>query len=542
MQLDQIISLLSAYELVPVQLPCPSVNLLGIRVAPGRQGGTNPNLINLYTAEEFSCLSLEEDYTGSILVCDGDCSALSRSTGIPKTANVITLGRPAAKDEIADALSELFAREQLLSSGMQAMLRAQAEGKGIQRLVDVAYTILKNPIFVSDLSNKYVAAVYDENTFDPEGTFAGFILDDILYNFISSTGHGFISRNKLDEALKNRTRPLRIFHEIFQTECLFSNIRIESVVAGRIFMCAMEHPFTDADVELFSFLVNICDRELKREGGVFFNLYAQDSMCLVDLISNSYMDEVMSSRCTMVFHLKPGCRYQIAASVAQKYEPGDVAQALLMSHLHYAFPNLPLTIHDQRLVIFFPIYSDDAPGKNIRALQEFHVRHHVKFGLSNVYDHLGRSPEEFAKAVQAADLGNIFYPEQGVFQFKDMTVLELLTNYQRNHKIISLVAPEIFTIYDVDQKKGSDYLPTLSAYLRHGGRSQKICSELHIHKNTLLYRVEKLRTAFGLQLDDGEAQFRYYLSLVILRVLSIQSQVFLDEHRTDRSLPTEEQP
>lgn len=532
MQLAQIISCLDGYGPVPIQLPSPSANLLGARVTPDRAGGSNPALLHLCTEEEFSCLSLSGQYCGSILVCGGGPAVLAAHTPLPEQANVVALTRPAAKSEIADLLSEQFAQERLLPSGMQAMLRAQAEGRGIQRLIDVAYTVLKNPIFVSDLSNKYIAAVYDEDTFDPEGTFAGFILDDILYNFISSSGHHFISRNKLDEVLQNRSKPLRIFHEIFQTEALYSNIRIESVPAGRIFMCAIEHPFTEANVELFTFLVNICERELRREGSIFFDPYAQDSMCLVHLISNGYVDEVMVSRCTMLFRLKPGCRYQIAVSVAQKNGPEDAALALLMSHLHYAFPNLPLAFHQHRLVIFFPIYSDDAPAKNIALLQDFYASHHVKFGLSSVYDDLGRSPDEFEKAVETADLGNIFCPEDCVFQHKDMVVYELLTNYQRNHKIISLVSPEIFAIYDADREKGSEYLPTLVAYLRYGGRSHKICNALHIHKNTLLYRVERLRTAFGLQLDDGDAQFRYYLSLVILKVVETQH----------RALPQDQEP
>lgn len=522
MLLAQIISHLEPYGPVPIQLPNPSASLLGVRIAPGKEGGANSNLLNIYTAKEFLSLSLEEGYAGSILVCGGDASALPQCAGLPKQANAVALTKPAAKSEIADLLSELFANEQLHFSGEQALLRAQAEGRGIQHLIDVAYTILKNPLFISDLSNKYVATAYDENTFAPDSPFAGFILDDILYSSIGPGGHKFINRNKLDEALKDRSTPLRVFHKVFKTESLFSNICIENVMVGRIFMCAIEHPFTDTEVELFSFLVKLCGKEFKREGNVFFNLYARDSMCLVDLISNSYVDKVMLSRCTMFFGLKPGCRYQIAASAALKYESSDLAPALLSSHLHYAFPNLPITLHERRLIVFFPLYGDDALEKNIKALQEFYNRHHVKFGLSNIYNDLARSPKEFAQAAQAADLGTVFCPEQSVFQYKDLVVFELLTNYQRNHKIISLVAPEIIAVYEADQKKGSDYLPTLTAYLRYGGRSQKICSELHIHKNTLLYREEKLRTTFGLQLDDGDARFRYYLSLVIMRVLEVQ--------------------
>lgn len=523
MQLSQIVSCLVGYKPVAVQLPAPSEDLLGTRITPPEQpDGADSALLCLCTGAELARLALDGGYSGSILVCEGGAAVLAAPPSLPERANVIVLTRPAPKAEVADLLSQQFVRERALYSGMQTLLRAQAEGRGIQRLIDAAYTVLKNPIFVSDLSNQYIAAVYDEDTFDPEGAFAGFILDDILFNFISSSGHRFISRNKLDNALQGRSEPLRIFHEVFGTEALFANLRIENISVGRIFMCAIEHPFTDTDVELFRFLISICERELRKEDRLFFDPYAQDSMCLVNLISVSYVDEVMASRCTMFFRLKPGCRYQLAASAPLRHRPGSAVPTLLMSHLHYAFPNLPLALHRQRLVIFFPIYADEAPDQNIAALQEFYASHRVKFGLSDVYSDLGRSPEEFERAAHTADLGSFFCPENCVFQHKDLVIYELLTSYQRSQKIISLVSPEIFAICQADREKGTEYLPTLSAYLRFGGRSQKICSELHIHKNTLLYRMEKLRSTFGLQLDDGDAQFRYYLSLIILKVVETQ--------------------
>lgn len=56
-------------------------------------------------------------------------------------------------------------------------------------------------------------------------------------------------------------------------------------------------------------------------------------------------------------------------------------------------------------------------------------------------------------------------------------------------------------------------LETLSAWLRHQGRRAAIAEELHVHPQTVRYRVARLRELLGPALDDADARFALELAL-----------------------------
>ncbi|MGH2953674.1 MAG: helix-turn-helix domain-containing protein, partial [Solirubrobacterales bacterium] len=54
---------------------------------------------------------------------------------------------------------------------------------------------------------------------------------------------------------------------------------------------------------------------------------------------------------------------------------------------------------------------------------------------------------------------------------------------------------------------------TLRAWLDHHGEVAKVASELHVHPQTVRYRLGRLRERFGDALDDPAARFELSLAL-----------------------------
>ena len=63
-----------------------------------------------------------------------------------------------------------------------------------------------------------------------------------------------------------------------------------------------------------------------------------------------------------------------------------------------------------------------------------------------------------------------------------------------------------------DEKHEADLIPTLRAYLKNNGSIQKTSEEMYIHKNTILYRMNKIRELLGSDLESGEERMYYYLA------------------------------
>ncbi|HEX2233074.1 MAG TPA: helix-turn-helix domain-containing protein, partial [Thermoleophilaceae bacterium] len=54
---------------------------------------------------------------------------------------------------------------------------------------------------------------------------------------------------------------------------------------------------------------------------------------------------------------------------------------------------------------------------------------------------------------------------------------------------------------------------TLDAWLRHRGRTEEVARALHVHPQTVRYRLGRLRELFGDRLDDPEGRFELELAL-----------------------------
>ena len=59
---------------------------------------------------------------------------------------------------------------------------------------------------------------------------------------------------------------------------------------------------------------------------------------------------------------------------------------------------------------------------------------------------------------------------------------------------------------------------TLDAWLRHRGRTEAVAKALHVHPQTVRYRLGKLRELFGSRLDDPDGRFELELALRARRI------------------------
>jgi DNA-binding PucR family transcriptional regulator len=61
---------------------------------------------------------------------------------------------------------------------------------------------------------------------------------------------------------------------------------------------------------------------------------------------------------------------------------------------------------------------------------------------------------------------------------------------------------------------------TLEAWLRHRGRTEQVARALHVHPQTVRYRLARLRELFGERLDAPDGRFELELALRARRLLA----------------------
>jgi PucR family transcriptional regulator, purine catabolism regulatory protein len=68
-------------------------------------------------------------------------------------------------------------------------------------------------------------------------------------------------------------------------------------------------------------------------------------------------------------------------------------------------------------------------------------------------------------------------------------------------------------------ESGRELIHTLQAYFEHNGNLSQTAEALFIHRNTLIYRLERIATITHLNWDEPETRLAVQLALHIFRMM-----------------------
>lgn len=67
-----------------------------------------------------------------------------------------------------------------------------------------------------------------------------------------------------------------------------------------------------------------------------------------------------------------------------------------------------------------------------------------------------------------------------------------------------------------DRERGSDLIRTLRVYFAAGANASEAADRLFLHRNSLLYRLERVQKLTGLDLKDPESRLALQLGLLAM--------------------------
>lgn len=124
------------------------------------------------------------------------------------------------------------------------------------------------------------------------------------------------------------------------------------------------------------------------------------------------------------------------------------------------------------------------------------------------------------EAEQALILGRQLFGTGRVLAFSDLGVYRLLVRLRETPELWTFYRETLAKLADYDKRQGADLIKTLDAYFQHLGNLRATSEALHVHRNTLLYRLERIKEISGMDLDNAEEHFSLWLALRAHRVLS----------------------
>ena len=105
-----------------------------------------------------------------------------------------------------------------------------------------------------------------------------------------------------------------------------------------------------------------------------------------------------------------------------------------------------------------------------------------------------------------------------VVSFDDLGVYRLLALNADTTDLDGFIDQWLGSLIEYDATRSADLVKTLSSYLRTGGSLAATASELYVHRSTVKYRLERVRTITKHDLADPETQFSLQLATYALEI------------------------
>ncbi len=122
----------------------------------------------------------------------------------------------------------------------------------------------------------------------------------------------------------------------------------------------------------------------------------------------------------------------------------------------------------------------------------------------------------FQQAGQALDLAQRLNADAPLY-FPDLSVYRLLLQLEHNPELVAFQEEILGPL--LAYEGGEELIRTLEAYFAHHGNLSQAASALYIHRNTLLYRMERIARITGLNLENPDTRLAVQLALRIYRML-----------------------
>ncbi len=140
----------------------------------------------------------------------------------------------------------------------------------------------------------------------------------------------------------------------------------------------------------------------------------------------------------------------------------------------------------------------------------------VQLSYSFVITNLTELPEAFRETSLALKVGKLFYSEQTVFPYNELGIGRLI--YQLPVSLCENFLKEIFGS-DVPESFDDETLGTINRFFQNNLNIAETSRQLHMHRNTLIYRLEQIEKRTGLDVRLFEDAMTFKIAIMVLNYL-----------------------
>lgn len=141
----------------------------------------------------------------------------------------------------------------------------------------------------------------------------------------------------------------------------------------------------------------------------------------------------------------------------------------------------------------------------------------VRVSYGTIVGELKDVSKSYKEAKMALDVGKIFYSDKKVIAYSNLGIGRLI--YQLPMPLCKMFIKEIFSEKTPDQFD-EETLSTINKFFENNLNVSETSRQLYIHRNTLVYRLDKLQKSTGLDLRVFDDAITFKIALMVVKYMN----------------------
>ena len=182
-----------------------------------------------------------------------------------------------------------------------------------------------------------------------------------------------------------------------------------------------------------------------------------------------------------------------------------------------------ITAVDESNVIVVKEFAETDTGKEIekaaRALETYLLKEGIKeirIAYGTIVHEIKEVSRSYKEAKMALDVGKIFFDERDIIAYSELGIGRLI--YQLPIPLCKMFIREIFGGKSPDDFD-EETLTTIYKFFENSLNVSETSRQLFIHRNTLVYRLDKLQKSTGLDLRVFEDAITFKIALMVVKYM-----------------------
>lgn len=313
-------------------------------------------------------------------------------------------------------------------------------------------------------------------------------------------------------------------------------LKVEKRVAGYLSLVDKQEPLDDFDRMVLTYGADVCAIELAKNRAIAFAVeQARGDWVQMWLSGTPADDDLLSTRAQQA-GFDPSTHYMVAVFRAATKSgtplPLESLISLVRDDMVRRQINGAVGQYVDVIVAIYPI-ENAAQTTRVRRLVE-EVRDQlttrspsglVGAGVSRPVAGLSSLREAYREAKDAVSIANELGDKEDTTFYGDLKLFQLLLALKERNldHLRRFYQDTLGLLVEHDERKQGDLIRTLNGFFEANGNLAKAAQDLDVHRNTLVYRLERISELTEMNLDDADNRLILHLALKIQRVLATLS-------------------